>query len=78
MIIIIMCVQATLYSNTVGTHRPVLVVDVDGVREEMLSLPMKARLDTFTCEHTQSVECENLLKRSVAEVSFVIPQVVVK
>ncbi|XP_064015890.1 LOW QUALITY PROTEIN: hydrocephalus-inducing protein homolog [Pogoniulus pusillus] len=38
-----MDVQVTLCSNTVGTYKLALVVDVDGVGQELLSLPLTAR-----------------------------------
>ncbi|NXF97015.1 HYDIN protein, partial [Eubucco bourcierii] len=36
-------IQVTLCSNTVGTYELALVVDVDGVGQELLSLPLTAR-----------------------------------
>ncbi|NXP76651.1 HYDIN protein, partial [Ramphastos sulfuratus] len=38
-----MDIQVTLCSNTVGTYELALVVDVDGVGQELLSLPLTAR-----------------------------------
>ncbi|XP_068021953.1 hydrocephalus-inducing protein homolog [Melanerpes formicivorus] len=36
-------IQVTLCSNTLGTYKLALVVDVDGVGQELLSLPLTAR-----------------------------------
>lgn len=40
-------VQVTLCANTVKTYRLELVVDVEGVGEEIMSIPINARSDTF-------------------------------
>uniref|UniRef100_A0A672JGY3 HYDIN/VesB/CFA65-like Ig-like domain-containing protein n=1 Tax=Salarias fasciatus TaxID=181472 RepID=A0A672JGY3_SALFA len=39
-------VKATLCSNTVGRYRLALVVDVEGVGEEVMTIPINARSDT--------------------------------
>ena len=41
-------VQVTLCSNTVKRYRLALVVDVEGVGEEIMTLPINARSNTST------------------------------
>uniref|UniRef100_A0A8V5GBQ2 HYDIN/VesB/CFA65-like Ig-like domain-containing protein n=1 Tax=Melopsittacus undulatus TaxID=13146 RepID=A0A8V5GBQ2_MELUD len=42
-------IQVTLCSNTVKRYKLALVVDVDGVGREVLSLPIRARYQRFPC-----------------------------
>lgn len=44
----LLCIQVTLCSNTVRRYRLALVVDVEGVGKEIMTLPINARSDTFT------------------------------
>lgn len=44
----VLYVQVTLCANTVRTYRLALVVDVEGVGEEVRSLPIDAKSETFT------------------------------
>lgn len=48
-------VQVTLCANTVKTYRLELVVDVEGVGEEIMSIPINARSDTFPDVNINSV-----------------------
>uniref|UniRef100_G3PQA6 Abnormal spindle-like microcephaly-associated protein ASH domain-containing protein n=1 Tax=Gasterosteus aculeatus aculeatus TaxID=481459 RepID=G3PQA6_GASAC len=55
-------IKVTLCSNTVKTYRMALVVDVEGVGKEIVTLPIKARSDTFT---HMSIHCPSSYPLSV-------------
>lgn len=47
----VFCVQVTLCANSVRRYRLALVVDVEGVGEEIKTLPINARSDNIPDEN---------------------------
>lgn len=61
----VLCLQVTLCANTVGTYKMAMVMDVEGVGEQIMTLPINARLDTFIYVNLCTASC-NMQIYSVA------------